>query len=288
MSAYRRISERLFRSDMVGPSFGHMAASIVGLILIIKLVLEFIVPSWVNEAEEFFTAHGRVKALLIISTIQTSLLFWGIGSVMAIPAFFQVTNWKIQRNKSLDVNKLWQSLPLVVFNLYFGNVVSVMVLAHFLPDRSWDWRSLPDTKTLTRDACIWLVVEEAIFFYVHRWLHENKFMYAKVHKLHHTWTAPVSFVAVYCHPFEHIVSNLVPLLAGPLLCGSHAAAVATFASVGYIHTLAVHSGYWFCDDNGMHDVHHEKFNVNFGVTGVLDSLYGSLSLPARSENSKAA
>jgi methylsterol monooxygenase len=265
-----------------------MAASTIALILIMKLVVEFVVPSWVSEAEEFFTSHGRVKALLMTSFIQSSLLFWGVGTLMAIPAVFQVAHWKIQRNKSLDMNKLFRSLPLVAFNLYFGALVSVFALAYLLPDRSWDWRSLPDTATLTRDACIYLVVEEVIFFYVHRWLHENKFMYAKVHKLHHTWTAPISFVAIYCHPFEHIASNIIPLLAGPILCGSHAAAVSTFASVGYIHTLAVHSGYWFCDDNGMHDVHHEKFNVNFGVTGVLDSVYGTLSLPAQSENIKGA
>jgi methylsterol monooxygenase len=271
---------------MVGPSFGHMAASIVGLVLIQKVVMEYVLPSWVADTESFFILHGRAKALFIGSILSTSLVWWGVGGLMAVPAVFHVSHWKIQPNKSLDMKKLWRSMPLIVFNLYAGMLVSIVALLCLLPERSWDWRQLPDTTTLTRDACIWLAVEEVIFFYVHRWLHENKVMYAKVHKLHHTWTAPVSFVAIYCHPFEHIASNIAPLLAGPIICGSHAAAVMTYTSVGLIHTLAVHSGYWFCDDNGMHDEHHAKFNVNYGITGVLDSMYGTLSLPGHSEEKK--
>ena len=40
-------------------------------------------------------------------------------------------------------------------------------------------------------------------------------------------------------------------------------------------------GYWFCDDNGMHDEHHNKFNVNFGVTGMMDKWYGTYQLPGQ-------
>ena len=29
----------------------------------------------------------------------------------------------------------------------------------------------------------------------------------------------------------------------------------------------------------MHDEHHAKFNVNFGVTGMMDKWYGTYQLP---------
>merc|ERR1719414_2238839 len=123
-------------------------------------------------------------------------------------------------------------------------------------------------------------MEEVCFYHFHRLFHESKKLYAMIHKLHHTWTAPVSVIAIYCHPVEHILCNVSPVMVGPVLCGSHVVAISIFVSLGLIHTLAVHSGYWICDDNGMHDEHHAKFNVNYGVMGVLDVLSGTYSLPA--------
>lgn len=76
-----------------------------------------------------------------------------------------------------------------------------------------------------------------------------------------------------------MVSNLFPPLAGGLLVRAHIVTFFIHSVVGIIHTLAVHSGYFFCDDNGMHDEHHRKFNVNYGVFGILDWLYGSYVLP---------
>ncbi|CAE7633913.1 unnamed protein product, partial [Symbiodinium microadriaticum] len=179
------------------------------------------------------------------------------------------------QDRSLDMKMLKRSLPLIAFNFVLQVVVGVPFLIYLLPASSLDWHALPSTETLARDITVWLLVEEVCFFYVHRWLHQDKRMYAAVHKLHHTWTAPISIVAIYCHPFEHLVSNIIPVLLGPLICRSHAASFGVFLSVGTVHTLAVHSGYWFCDDNGMHDEHHAKFNVNFGVTGMMDKWYGT-------------
>eukprot|EP00449_Zooxanthella_nutricula_P029837 CAMPEP_0198489010 /NCGR_PEP_ID=MMETSP1462-20131121/1153_1 /TAXON_ID=1333877 /ORGANISM="Brandtodinium nutriculum, Strain RCC3387" /LENGTH=139 /DNA_ID=CAMNT_0044217497 /DNA_START=92 /DNA_END=507 /DNA_ORIENTATION=- len=73
---------------------------------------------------------------------------------------------------------------------------------------------------------------------------------------------------------------MAPLLAGPILCGSHVASVGVLLLLGLVHTTAVHSGYWICDDDGMHDEHHRQFNVNYGVVGIMDVWYGTYRLPA--------
>mmetsp|Transcript_72055 Transcript_72055/g.166937 ORF Transcript_72055/g.166937 Transcript_72055/m.166937 type:complete len:97 (-) Transcript_72055:82-372(-) len=86
---------------------------------------------------------------------------------------------------------------------------------------------------------------------------------------------------MYCHPFEHLLCNITPILLGPLLCGSHVAAIGVFVFLGLVHSVSLHSGYWISDDNGMHDAHHTQFNVNYGVMGVLDAWYGTYILPER-------
>lgn len=32
--------------------------------------------------------------------------------------------------------------------------------------------------------------------------------YQRIHKRHHEWKAPVAMVSIYCHPIEHLVSNV--------------------------------------------------------------------------------
>lgn len=279
MAAPRRIADCLFRRDMVGPSFGNVATAVTGLLLIETVCFKFLIPPLVPFMEASFATMGRTKAIYAGSFASGILVWCGIGTLFALPAFFQVTQWKIQPNKSLDWKMLRKSMPLIIFNFFLGQILGPVAFLALLPESAFDLHQFPTTSTLLRDIVIWMAVEELLFYHLHRWMHENKAMYAAVHKLHHTWTAPVSYVAIYCHPFEHVLCNVFPFLAGPLLCGSHVLAGSTYIFAGTVHTLAVHSGYWVCDDNGMHDMHHAKFNVNYGVLGVMDTLYGTLQLP---------
>lgn len=283
----QRISDGLFRRDMLGPTFGHVVTSVVGLLLMEALVLEYALPTVNLEIDAFFQKHGNLRAMVFSSAVGV-IIFLIVGFAMALPAVLDCKTWKIQAEKSLNMRQFWSSLPLIIFNMFSSAIVVPLVLVACLPASSFDWKSLPSSRNLTGEVVVWLAVNEVVFFYVHRWLHQNKRMYQAVHKIHHQWTAPIALASVYAHPFEHLVSNMFPLLLGPVVCGSHIAAINIFHMAGFLHTLAVHSGYWVCDDNGMHDIHHSKFNYNFGVVGVMDHLHGSYLLPASASRTSQA
>jgi sterol desaturase/sphingolipid hydroxylase (fatty acid hydroxylase superfamily) len=132
----------------------------------------------------------------------------------------------------------------------------------------------PNSQTVMFQSLVFFFVSEAHFYYSHRLLHENKYLYAKIHKLHHTWPAPVALVATFAHPIEHIVGNLGSVGAGPAICGSHPMVGLCWMLLAQLHTYSVHSGYW-ADDMGMHDLHHEIFNANYGINGLFDYLHGT-------------
>lgn len=280
MAAVHRVSDALFRRNMLGPTFGHFAASVTALVLLEKVATEWLLPPWLPMLEALEAMMGRLAFSYASGMLIFTLGFWGVGSLFALPALLRVEKWKIQVNRSLDRGALLQAMPLIVLNFFLGVLIGPLALHALLPERAYDWQHLPGSWTLARDAVVWLLVEEVMFFYVHRSLHENKKIYAAIHKLHHTWTAPVSFVAIYCHPLEHVISNIAPLIAGPILCGSHIATIGVYLFLGLVHTTGVHSGYWICDDNGMHDEHHNKFTVNYGIVGIMDAWYGTYKLPA--------
>jgi len=86
----------------------------------------------------------------------------------------------------------------------------------------------------------------------------------------------------YAHPIEFLVSNIGPVVAGPLLFRSHLLTTWLWLIIALIGTINHHSGYKLpgilgsgLSNPGFHDFHHAQFTNNFGLLGVLDRLHGT-------------
>ncbi|KAL2004559.1 hypothetical protein VTN00DRAFT_3444 [Thermoascus crustaceus] len=135
--------------------------------------------------------------------------------------------------------------------------------------------ALPSREEFVRDFILCLLLREAMFYYSHRLLHRPIF-YSKIHKLHHRFTAPIALAAQYAHPIEHIFANALPISLPPQILGSHVLTFWVFLAYELFNTATVHSGYdFFAGKARMHDLHHEKFNLNYGSIGVLDWVHGT-------------
>ena len=141
--------------------------------------------------------------------------------------------------------------------------------------------SLPGFPELLRDVAISLLLREALFYYSHRLLH-NTYFYARIHKKHHRFTAPIALAAQFAHPIEQIVANALPISLPPQILGSHVLTFWVFLAYELFNTATVHSGYdFFSNKARMHDLHHEKFNLNYGSLGLLDWVHGTDRLAKR-------
>lgn len=240
---------------------------------------------WQNLWDSVYDLFGRNDlAVGVFGTILfTNAVIWGANAILLIldttgkPSF--LLKYKIQEDKNVPVDreKLKRCIKVVLFN---GFVVSFFVT--LLGFYVMKWRGcpmsgeMPTFQWVILELTVYSLVEEVGFYYSHRLMH-HKSLYKYFHKMHHEWTAPIGIVCIYAHPVEHCISNLLPIIAGPVIMGSHLATAWMWFFLALVSTTISHCGYHFpfLPSPEAHDYHHLKFTNCFGVLGVLDRLHGT-------------
>lgn len=134
---------------------------------------------------------------------------------------------------------------------------------------------LPGAWTVVSDFAYAAVAREVAFYAVHRTLHHPR-LYKHLHKQHHTFTAPIGFAAQYAGTTDHVVANTLPVVLPLALRRAHILSFAVWLAWSLLETTCTHSGYDFVLPSArMHDLHHEKFNVNYGGLGLMDYVMGT-------------
>eukprot|EP00112_Aurelia_sp_Birch-Aquarium-sp1_P004462 Seg1507.11 transcript_id=Seg1507.11/GoldUCD/mRNA.D3Y31 product="Fatty acid hydroxylase domain-containing protein 2" protein_id=Seg1507.11/GoldUCD/D3Y31 len=241
---------------------------------------------WEDRWNDVYLAFGKDRFLMGMfgGTVFPALVFWLFGGLFIFvdvtgrPAF--LLKYKIQDDKNTPVEweKLKKAIKVCLFNQFVvGSFFTVICYPLF------KWRGvgvtpeeLPTFQWVLLEIAVFTLVEEFGFYYSHRLAHHPR-LYKHIHKIHHEWTAPISIVAIYAHPLEHVLSNLTPIALGPFLMGSHVATTWLWFALALMSTNISHSGYHFpfLPSPEAHDFHHLKFTNNFGVLGVLDRFHGT-------------
>ncbi|XP_005184217.2 fatty acid hydroxylase domain-containing protein 2-like [Musca domestica] len=193
-----------------------------------------------------------------------------------------VRKYKIQpqKNEPVETKRLIEGILNVLMNQTVVGIPMYFVLYHTLFKvrcNTTPIRELPTLQKVLFDIVVVSILEEFYFYYIHRLMH-HKSIYKYVHKKHHEWTAPIAAITFYCHPLEHIFLNLIPVSLSFALVRSHVFTVWLFLTLAILNSMADHSGYSFPRSGSSiryHDLHHSKFNYNYGMFGWLDKLHGT-------------
>ena len=239
------------------------------------------IEQWYDRRIVQYFDGDPLKPEIYMMGVGTVLLFWALGGLYLILDIFQsprfLYRFKIQSEQS---QVTWESVRKLCIQVFinqiltsiFGSVVHWIIRVKLCPAP----KHLGPMSHLVFQWAFFMVIREALFYYSHRMLHHPS-LYRHFHKQHHEWQTPIALAAEYCHPFEHVISNVIPIMIGPYLMKSHSIMCHIWYIYVVVLTLHDHSGYHFplTPSPVFHDFHHLKFNVNYGIWGVWDWLHGT-------------
>jgi len=262
------------------------STSPLGLLFSITIVIrpEFLDTWWKN----LVLNYSPLTIIGIIIPLLTLAVYWTHGLAHLL---LDVTRWqplykyKIQQNKHLDVAKI-PGLFKTLLNVQLFVFIPVSYIFGLISVNSsfglhTENLKFPTNLEMVLHLLGYAIVDEIFFYASHRLAH-HKLFYQHVHKLHHQWTSPIALSSDYCHPLEHLLVNVLPNISYGLIFGSDPFTYLIWWILVYLGSQSNHSGYRLptadltCEAQpDFHDLHHEKFNVNFGSIGVLDWIFNT-------------
>lgn len=188
--------------------------------------------------------------------------------------------FKIQpgKNENLEAKKLLETLFTVFFNQLFISITfsSGFYWLALMTVGEQDVKATPSFSILMRDLLVSHTLFDVGFYILHRIMH-MKYFYKRIHKIHHEWKAPIGIIAIYAHPTEHLITNLLPPVLGPALMNSNVCTGLIWFATVAISTVTDHSGYHlpFLKSPEFHNHHHVAFSECFGSCGIMDFIFGT-------------
>lgn len=125
-------------------------------------------------------------------------------------------------------------------------------------------------------------------YFVHRYMHQNKFLYRHIHSQHHRLVVPYAIGALYNHPLEGLLLDTVGGAISFLVSGMTARTAMVFFCFAVVKTVDDHCGLWlpgnifhifFQNNSAYHDIHHQlqgaKYNYSQPFFPIWDKLLGT-------------
>jgi sterol desaturase/sphingolipid hydroxylase (fatty acid hydroxylase superfamily) len=170
--------------------------------------------------------------------------------------------FKVQPEFVLTLPKLGKAVGVAVCNQALVLATLLLLQSHVLPVAVPGLLApqLPSVLTLATHLLCSLAVAELAFFYSHRLMHTNEWLWTHVHTVHHSWPAPIALCCIYAHPIEFMMGNIPVVMLGPLLMGSHLSVWVLWSVLAIADTCIAHSGWHLPLQHSpeAHDYHHSS------------------------------
>ena len=157
------------------------------------------------------------------------------------------------------------------------------------------WPLLKHSPIKTGDMPAWYIVvlqlaffiflDDFLYYWMHRYMHENKWLLKNVHSVHHRIRNTCALDGNYFNWIEFVLTGSLALV-GPMLLGCHLYVLYIWIIIRQLEAADGHAGYdfkwnpmhWLPVYQGpvYHDFHHARYQGNYsGFLPYLDRFWGT-------------
>ncbi|KAJ3329362.1 hypothetical protein HDU76_008044 [Blyttiomyces sp. JEL0837] len=164
-----------------------------------------------------------------------------------------------QRNK-VTIQKL---LITVAFQHVVQAIVALCVCLYTRPANVENWK-MEEWYWVAVKLVLASFILDTYQYWMHRWMHENRWLYRNFHSVHHQLHVPYAFGALYNHPIEGFLMDTVSGAIPALILDMHPWTACLFYCIATLKTVDDHCGYawawspfkWMGNGAVYHDIHH--------------------------------
>ena len=168
--------------------------------------------------------------------------------------------------------------PLIGLNLSILVLLTVAGLTLGYDAFDFGWQGIP---AVAAQFLLLVVIDDTWFYFLHRSLHRNAWLFRKIHRIHHRASAPFPLEYIYVHPLEWTLrAAAIPVGLGVIHVLNGSISTHAFWAFSFwmnIHEIAIHSGMRsvfghlipFFATTEIHDRHHLKARGNYASTFTI-------------------
>ncbi len=245
-------------------------------------IVSYFLETWSSFYQDPWFWQFPMTTLAISASIF--LLFALPWTLIAWKDPESLRKYKIQ-DKAFELDKFfWPSIGRMLIN----NLILVALLIVSWPIIKLSGvhnGELPVWYIIVAQIIFFIFMDDFLYYWMHRWFHENKFLLKHVHSVHHRIRNTCGINGNYMHWIEFSATATLMLL-GPMLIGAHLYVVWIWVVIRQFEAVDGHAGYdipwnpahWLPLYEGpvYHDFHHAKFKGNYaGFLPYLDRFMGN-------------
>ncbi|KAJ4960263.1 hypothetical protein NE237_020173 [Protea cynaroides] len=225
----------------------------------------------------------------LLGTFVPIFVYWVYSGIYILLGSFE--NYRLHTRKEEDVKNLVSKGTVVKGVILQQAIQAAVAILLFTVSGNGSQAAIdmqPNFVVLVRQFLIAMLVMDTWQYFMHRYMHHNKFLYRHIHSQHHRLVVPYAFGALYNHPLEGLMLDTIGGALSFLLSGMLPRASIFFFSFATIKTVDDHCGLWlpgnlfhvlFRNNTAYHDVHHQlygsKYNFSQPFFVMWDKLLGT-------------